>query len=829
MRFFLTPPFIFLCISYFSFFNSLIQAQQASALSEAVETLPEVTVMASPEQPPSSSLPKASTTTSVYGPDLSLIDIPRDVLVVSKEQLKTVMLQSVNDLIAFSPSVNPTQATGNVVSEPVVRGLPATVFRNGMLVGFSSGGNWGPLLNVNADDSLDLVTGPVSLVYGPQEFAGGYLNELTKQPFFDRLHADAYYTMGMYGSNFWNLDVGGPIKKDKLAYRLDYFGQEGYGPFNYYNGSYLNRQCGYLALSWKPMEAVRIDWNGEIDWNSFLPYAGINRPTQSLIDSGLYQSGSWIGYYTPPVSPSAPFGQFHPGRGTPPPGFGYAIDWGPLVPISSRTNLFDTPLDFTKQLYAVSQAITTVQLTEDLSLVNNSLFEFYQANSAQPVPDPTWVVMPYGYNVEDRLELLFTEEQSGKACWQNVDVGLAFRFLTDLEYSGSWHPTSNQANLIQPLTQAQASAIVPYALAISPAYNNPFLTDLPIPGYPQEFFNVDNFASTQCNFYEISPFLQDILHVGEKFNLFLGGRLDAYFVNAQPPSGTPAELLYPFTAYEATSMSALLPQLTISPTYRPFPWMNCYATYYFGQTTAQSIFGSFAPEFTSTYYHQTQSLYEVGTKFNLLNDTFFLGLSAYAQTGFIPAFVLPGGTTPTVSATVEGIQLQGNYQPTRRFWASFGFNYMQGYENWTNTNGVGPTTFTPYSATVAAIYGLPVSTIVSLAPGIYPFIGFPKEYGNLMVSYKFDWGLGISLWAIAQGGQFLSYDYSVRAPAWYTLNASIFYTFSNWELRIWFYNFTDNHYWIAGAPGFTPARTANLEYAAFQMPFWVQAMIRYSF
>ncbi|MGD9895486.1 MAG: TonB-dependent receptor [Candidatus Methylacidiphilaceae bacterium] len=797
----------------------------AAAASIHPTELPAVTVTAEQEQPPA----PAQEVTSVYGPDLSIMDTPRDVLPVSQEQLKTVMAQQVNDLVAFSPSVNPTQSTGNVVSEPVIRGLPATAFRNGMLVGFSSGGNWGPLLNFNADDSLDLVTGPVSVVFGPQEFAGGYLNEITKQPFFDRFHGDAYYTAGMYDTNMWNIDVGGPIGKDgKLAYRFDYFGQDGYAPYNYYDGSYLNRECAYLALSWNPTEEIRVDWNGEVNQSSFVPYAGVTRPTQSLIDSGLYQSGPWSGYYTPPTTAVQPFGQFHPGQGTPPPGSGYAIDWGPLVPIGGRANLFNTPLDSSRQFYAVSQAITTIRLSERLTLVNNTLFEYFHANAAQPVPDPTWVVMPYGVNLADRLEIRWEPEKKS-TFWQSLDGGVALRFLSDEEYSGSWHPTSNQTDMSRPITAADASLPVPYSLATSPAYANPFLTDIPIPGYPGEYYNVDNFASTRCNFWEISPFLQDILHLGEKASLFLGARLDAYFVNAQAPSGTPAQLLGAAVDYQPSSMSALLPQVTVSPTYRIFPWLNWYATYYFGQTTAQSIFGSFAPEFTSTYYHQTQTLYETGLKFSLLRDTLFLGLSAYAQSGFIPAFVLPGGTTPTVSANVQGVQFQGSYQPNRHFWANFGFNYMQGYENWTNTDGVGPTTFTPYPANVAAQYGLPVSQIVSLSPGIYPFIGFPKEYGNLMLTYKTDSGFGISFWTIEQGGQFLSYDYAVRAPAWYTLNASLFYAAKHWEARLWFYNITDNHYWIAGAPGFTPARTANLEYAALQMPFWVQAMIRLSF
>ncbi|WP_134440382.1 TonB-dependent receptor plug domain-containing protein [Methylacidiphilum caldifontis] len=809
------------------FISDPTQTSPPISTPPGISQLPEVTVYAQ-EEKPTTAAPKEQS--SVYGPNLSIMDIPRDVLHVSQEQLKTVMVQQVNDLVAFNPSINPTQATGNVVSEPVIRGLPATMFRNGMLVGFSSGGNWGPILNFNADDSIDTVTGPVSVVYGPQEFAGGYVNEITKQPFFDRFHGDAFYTVGMYDTNMWNIDIGGPIGTEKkLAYRFDYFGQEGYAPYNYYDGSYLNRECGYLTITWNPTDNIQINWNGEIDQNDFLPYAGINRPTQNLINSGLYQSGSWIGYYTPPTSPSQPFGQFHPGQGTPPPGFGYAINWGPLVPISTRANLFNTSLDTSRQLYAVSQAIATIQLNEELKIVNNTLFEYYQTNVAQPVPDPTWVVMPYGLNLADRLEILWTPEKENSWFSQFFDTGLAFRFLSDEEYSGSWHPTSNQADMTKPITLADASIPVPYPVAISPAYNNPFLTDIPIPSHPGEYFNVDNFASTQCNFLEFSPFVLDILHFGEKTTLFLGARVDSYFVKAQPPSGTPAVLLAPYTNYEPTSTSALLPQITISPTYRILPWMSWYATYYFGQTTAQSILGTFAPEFTSTYYHQTQSLYETGLKCSFLHDSLFLGLSAYAQSGFIPAFVLPGGTTPTVSADIQGVQLQGSYQPNNHFWINFGFNYMQGYENWTQTDGVGPTTFTPYTASVAAQYGLPVSQIISLAPGIYPFIGFPKEYGNLMLSYKFNSGFGISLWTIEQGGQFLSYDYSVRAPAWYTINASLFYATKHWEIRIWLYNLTDHHYWIAGAPGFTPARSANLEYAAFQMPFWAQAMVRINF
>ncbi|ACD83389.1 TonB-dependent receptor [Candidatus Methylacidiphilum infernorum] len=301
----------------------------------------------------------------------------------------------------------------------------------------------------------ELVTGPVGVIYGPQEFSGGYLDELTKQTYFDRFREDAFYTFGMYGTNFWNIDLGGPIKEGELAYRLVYFGQDGYAPYNYHEGSYLNRQCAYLALSLKPSGTLRLDWNGELDFNDLVPYTGIDRPTQNLIDNGLYQSRNWIGYYTPPAISSSPFGQFHPGVGTPLPGFGYATLWGPLVPLSIKSNIFNIPFDFSCQLYAVSQPISSLELTEERAFVNRWLF-------------PTWVVMPYGIDVADRLELRFNEARKGsKKFWQNLDTGVAFRYLTDLEYSGSWHSTTNQAKRVVPLTFVFASLPLSYALVVS--------------------------------------------------------------------------------------------------------------------------------------------------------------------------------------------------------------------------------------------------------------------------------------------------------------------------------------------------------------------------
>ncbi|MBW6414000.1 TonB-dependent receptor plug domain-containing protein [Methylacidiphilum fumariolicum] len=805
-----------------------------------------ISVTAQEELPEEENVVSTNEETGVLGPAIKIIDTPRTVQVVTRQEMNTINAQSVNDLAAFTPGVNPTQMTGSPVAEPVIRGLPATTYRNGMLVGFSQSAQWGPLMNMNAYDNLDVVTGPVSIVYGPQELAGGFANEVTKQPYFDKFRGNASYTVGMYSTNMWNIDLGGPVIKDKLAYRFDYFGQDGYAPYNYYDGAYLQRQCFYLDIGAKPYENLSIDFNTELDLNHLNTVAGLNRPTQSLIDNGLYQTGTWAGWYGPP-------GVFHPGPGTAPPGAGYAVDWGPLVPISRRTNLFANPENSTNQTYYVAQAIENLKINDNLALVNNSLFEYFSTRIDQAIPSTFWAVLPSGYDFDDRLELRAqfdtlpgnketdslkeTAEESTQAhsllLHHMIDAGIEFRYFSDTEYSGVWHSPINIWNLTQPLPYSSFSPIVSFAAATSPLFQNPYLTDIPIPGYPGMYYNVFNYLSTADTFSTLSPFYQHQINFTDQWSLMLAGRMNAYFVQASPPPGTPAEISqaapsFGLPPYTSTSMNIVQPEVTISPSYKPFPWMTSYFTFFYGQTTLLSQFGSFAPEFPSAYYHQNNFLYEVGTKFSLLHDKLFLGVSGYYQTGYIPAQVIPGGPIATAQVAIKGAQLNANYQPNKNFWLNFGYAFIAGQELWQGLPQ-GPLALQPYSSSVAKLYGLPVDPLVNEPPLNFPFIGFPHNYGNLMATYKFDNGLGVSLWALAESGNFIFYTYSTRIPSWYTLNARIFYSSKRWEASLYLYNITNEHYWLPGAPGFSAARNFNYDYIVPQLPFWIQGTVRVYF
>ncbi len=796
---------------------------------------------------PYESVEPAEQPVGVLGPEMSVMETPRTVQIVNKEEIQTTNAQSVNDLAAFVPGINPTQMTGSPVSEPVMRGLPGTAYRNGMLVGFSQSAQWGPLMNMNAYDNLDVVTGPVSIVFGPQEMAGGFANEVTKQPYFDKFRGTASYTGGMYSTNFWNIDIGGPIIKDKLAYRVDYFGQDGYAPYNYYDGAYLQRQCALLVLSAKPYDNLTIDFNTEFDVNHLNTVAGINRPDQALISDGLYQTGSLAGWYGPP-------GVLNPGLGTAPPGAGYAMNWGPQEPISRRSNLFANSENSTQQLYYVAQAIETLKIDEGLSLVNNSMFEYFSTYIDQAIPSTFWAVLPAGYDFDDRLELRASfdtpigrsrqpvassdpstdaEKGLGAKFHHAIDTGLEFRFFSDTEYSGAWHSPINIWNMTQPLTSRDYSPLIPFSTATAAPYSNPYLTDIPVPGYPGAYYNVFNYLSTSDTFYELSPFYQHKVDFTDQWSLLLSGRMNAYFIQASPPPGTPGDISaaapsFGLPSLTSTSMSMVQPEVSISPSYKPFPWMTNYFTFFYGQTTLLSQFGSFGPSYPSSYYHQNNFLYELGTKLNLLHDRLFLGFSAYMQSGYIPAQVIPGGPIATAQADISGIQLNGSYQPNRNFWLNFGYAYIAAQEQWAGLSQ-GPLAMQPYSTSVARQYDLPTDPLVNMAAANYQFIGFPTNYGNLMATYKFNNGFGVSLWGITESGNYIFYTYSTRIPTWYTLNARLFYATKRWEASLYVYNLTNEEYWLPGAPGFSNARFMNYDYIVAQLPFWIQGTVQINF
>ncbi|WP_166792868.1 TonB-dependent receptor [Methylacidiphilum caldifontis] len=800
------PPSAVAPLSQSSKVNPTSDSQRASSASAEPIVLPVVEVS---EQAP---LGAASSTTTAYGPELSVFDTPREITQISREALDTLSpgnIMGYDELAPLVPSLTTMAPAGDYSVEPFIRGLPATVFRNGMLVGLESYGTSGPLPNFYAYENIDIVQGPVPAVFGAREMAAGYANQITKQPNFDKFRGAAQYSIGMYDQNRWNVDIGGPFAGGKAAYRFDYAGQYS---GSYYEGAYMHSQDFYLALSARPSENYWIDSNFEFDTMGFNLPLGINRPDQALIDSGLYQSGNMIGWL-------GPNGTFHPGIGTSVPGEGYVIQWGPQVPISLRNNLANLAGSGNRTNYGVAQLIQTLKLSDELRVVNNTMFEYF--NLVQnPLANSNWSYSPGDWLIEHRIEAQAQLNQSikGLSLSHSLDGGIFLWFQDNTDYTETSRIADNFWNMAAPLSRS--NLLPPITLAEALRAQDIYLTDIPIPGIPYITYNTNNFATARSEFFQLSPFIQDIIALGDKWSLILGARLQWYSIANSEPPGTPSFLML------QSYYSILEPQFNASLSYKPFPWMNAYFSYAYTQVAAMDVLGAFCPEFSSQYYHLENIEYESGVKFNLFHDKLFLSTEGFYYSTFFPVTVLPGGFTPITPAQVIGAEIATQYQLDRSWNFSAGFDYLTGEEFWTQSVAqTGPIVIQNYSAAVAARYNLPVDPYTTLPPAVYPFIGFPHEHGTAMISYNSGQGFGGSFWLWIQSNMFLSYNYATQIPIDYTLNASLYYGTKWWKIQLQLYNLTDNHYWFPTGTGFQGDRVYNYDKVLIGLPFWVMGTV----
>src|SRR5471032_1671225 len=132
-------------------------------------------------------LPTVRPISSVLGDDRSILDTPRSVSSVNAAWMKDREVKNAMDLGQFSPGVYSAAQYG-IPSVPFIRGDLSQVYTNGQQSLFSR--NSTPP-SFNGVGALDIIKGPGSAVYGPQgEGAGGYVNFVMKQPYFDRFHED---------------------------------------------------------------------------------------------------------------------------------------------------------------------------------------------------------------------------------------------------------------------------------------------------------------------------------------------------------------------------------------------------------------------------------------------------------------------------------------------------------------------------------------------------------------------------------------------------------------------------------------------------------------
>jgi hypothetical protein len=746
---------------------------------------------------------------SAYAIPMDVIDTPRAVTPVSKTLMEAAGIGQWGkwdplSITYLNPAamVDPSQTS--CASAPDIRGRQGLTFLNGIEENVNFGMQDVPW-NFNMVESMDLVEGPPGAVYGATQPSNGYVNYITKQPYFDRFRGDAWATMGMYDQYMWGADIGGPIdhpaegQSSKLGYRFSYLGMEN---SSYYDSIFDQQENFYGAIGWHPNDRYHADLYADFGTYSYmLEDVLMNRPTESLIQDGLYYPGypSLSQVSSPGTVPANHF------LGTP-------------VPVSRRQTV-KYPGDLGRAITGMAQLIQSVVVSDDLQVVNNTLF-WYQDHIASE--DEIFFQEAWNaYEIDNRTEVRgkFTTPGPLGRMEHFLDTGIEWRYQQALAYDSLEFTVPNQWSVFEN-PYLRNGAFTPAFQAWVGNPSAPGGGEWLVPGGPYPFYFEPLNGATGSNltrYWKVSPFWQQTIQITDALSVILGARLDLYMISAQTPPGTPAIL------FEQLDTTQALPLFNVSPTWKPYPWMTTYFNFNWAQASDVGGGGGYSPTFTNQSFHLVNELEELGVKFSLARNRLFLSADVFHENTYLFNYLGPAN-----SAQINGLETTATFQPNRSFWIRANYLFMTGVENW-SSSPYGPPLTQTYSTAQADRLGLPLDNSGSFPPGSYALIGWPEQTVSGMVTYQDDSGVGVTLGGLLFSDMYLGYEHQVRIPPEFVLNAQVFYAQRHWEARLYLFNFTDERYWLPNGFAFSRVRTLNLDTIYAGWPFWIEGTVTWKF
>jgi len=231
--------------------------------------------------------------------DTPLIETPRTVTVITRDEIAAQQAQSVRDTVRYAPGVYYSD-DADFRYEPVsARGFSLDQYLDGLKL---LNGTWSvPRVDPYFLERAEVLEGPASTLYG-QASPGGVLDMISKRPTATPVH-EIQLSTGSYGLAQTAFDLGGPIDKDgKLLYRLT-----GIARTSGTQVDYVDKQRIAIApsITWRPdadtsltiLTSVLNDPKAGF-WN-LLPYQGTLLPnTYGKIPRNFYVGDPSFEHYS---------------------------------------------------------------------------------------------------------------------------------------------------------------------------------------------------------------------------------------------------------------------------------------------------------------------------------------------------------------------------------------------------------------------------------------------------------------------------------------------------------------------------------------------------
>jgi outer membrane receptor for monomeric catechols len=714
-------------------------------------------------------LPTATPIDGPFGPGRSVLDTPRSVTPISADLMRAAGVNDLRDIMKLAPDTYAPTDFG-APSLPEIRGQLGEVFVDGLR---QQGGNngFGIPLSFNAVDGIDVVKGPPPVVLGSTQRVGGFVNFHLKRPDLDTPGGFAELGTGSWSRNLAQLDYSTPITPGKSAVRLSV---EDLNEGSYYDYAHQHSQDVYLAYRLKPDAASTFDASVEYYDVNFKDIAGINRPTQDLIDHGLYITGQGV----------QPNGSTVPGP--------YAVISPTGLVRIPRHHVLTDPRDVDSVRSWIAHARYERVLDDDTRWISRTYYQHLERNE---VANNSFVEIIKGADtLEHRSELVLDRDAAlfGRTMHQQTDLGIDVRYNHVLGYSqfnteadlptDLTGPISNRRIPLTPEQQAQLVLLRP-GLYVSPG------AQYPRNGQPNGYMLSD---STDSNSYQTGLFLQHEIHFTPRWSAMAGIRGDEYYVTAKDPLPPPGQV----AAHDSTHH--FLKAANASVTYKPAESVALYAAASYSQSTSNSIGGGTplgaGNRIDPANFATASDLYEIGVKWAPMSARWYADASLFSQTRSLRN---RDGSNSGIRA--RGVDAQWFYQANRLF-ASAGFSYLDARYDHSASFQDTRQVLDAFNATrpdMVVGTGVGAPNFAAFAPSTRRVQGLPSVTASALLGYNFDNGLGTTLSGTYTNAFPLDYLATVRIRAQYTLDASVYYRWktTGTEVRLTMNNLTNEKNW----------------------------------
>ncbi len=450
------------------------------------------------------------------------------------------------------------------------------------------------------------------------------------------------------------------------------------------------------------------------------------------------------------------------------------------------------PSDVARAFVAQGQVKTTLELSPDSSVVNRFFASTGHSNKTEALGYSEWV--PKDDSVQDRLE--FRNKFVAASFDNSLITGLDFKYSALTAYQDFSTEPASFYDLSQPLSLI---AYPGYA-----AEGNTFGGGLQVPG--KQGYSAGAFGTNVVETsYDTAFFVQDDIQLTKKITLTAGYRIDNVSAHGKSPPFIQTGYINSFFTYVPLASPVYIPaggsnayhtgydnsravndqSFFTSLTYKPTENTTLYATYdHVDGILGSSNFGGVNAQYLDQVLSTKSTLYEVGFKQSLMNNTLYFSTALFQQLKY--GTQLTGGKFPIKD---NGVEFEVVYQPSKAWNFNANLTYLDAtaFGYFFQSTGSYLDAFaktTPVDGTFGTGLGAPNFTGYT-PPGLRMRApGIPQVQANAFVQYTSPLGWGVGVGPQFNGREYANDQNTLYIPPEVQLDGFVFYGRKGWDVRI---------------------------------------------